>query len=69
MNDLGLWEIPTVKSWWKAETKPMVFGGNWKPSIFMGRKLSRIVLEVVSVKPQRLLEISEEDAIADVIEH
>ena len=40
MNDLGLWEIPTVKSWWKAETKPMVFGGNWKPSIFMGRKLS-----------------------------
>lgn len=68
MNDLGLWEIPTVKSWWKAETKPMVFGGNWKPSVFMGRKLSRIVLEVVSVKPQRLLEISEEDAVAEGVE-
>lgn len=63
--------IPSDGLWYRADWHPqgeIVHDKGWKPSIYMPRWASRILLEVVSVWVERLHQITDADCKAEGVE-
>ncbi len=59
--------------WYRASMPDFPTGmaaahGRWRPSIFMQKRQSRIALDVVSVRAERLQDINEDDCLAEGID-
>ena len=66
-NAGGYW-VPWYRSDWKGDDDTER-GFQWTPSIHMPRWASRIVLPLMSIRVERVQDITEEDAIAEGVPH
>lgn len=65
MKPSGYFTNPEWKNrvaWYRADNDKPMWGGAWRPSIHMPRWASRITLEIVNVRAERLSAITESDA-------